>query len=115
MTKKSRKSRPKEISSGISDAMSRIVSDANRTKRRRAMIVGYARTSTWDHSSGQLRVSTHPLDAMVFRRRQCPSEYHTSDTDRLHSRLACATDPAIPADAWRSIYAVKHNNVAAQI
>jgi DNA invertase Pin-like site-specific DNA recombinase len=42
MTKKSRKSRPKEISSGISDAMSRIVSDANRTKRRRARIVGYA-------------------------------------------------------------------------
>ena len=42
MTKKSRKSRPKEISSGISDAMSRIVSDANRTKRRRARIFGYA-------------------------------------------------------------------------
>ena len=52
MTKKSRKSRPKEISSGISDAMSRIVSDANRTKRRRARIVGYARTSTWDQMAG---------------------------------------------------------------
>ena len=52
MARKSRKSRPNEISSGISDAPSRIVLDANRTRRRRAMNVGYARTSTSDQTAG---------------------------------------------------------------
>ena len=52
MVKKSRKSRPNEISLYFSDAMPHDVLKANRTKRRRAMIVGYARTSTWDQTAG---------------------------------------------------------------
>jgi len=38
--------------SGISDASSRIVVNANRTRRRRVMNVGYARTSTSDQTAG---------------------------------------------------------------
>ena len=52
MAKKSRKLRPNEISLYFSDAMSHDVLKANRTQRRRAMIVGYARTSTWDQTAG---------------------------------------------------------------
>jgi predicted site-specific integrase-resolvase len=52
MARTSRKSRPNEIRSGISDASLRIVFDANRTRRRRAMNVGYARTSTSDQTAG---------------------------------------------------------------
>jgi hypothetical protein len=52
MAGKPRKSRPNEIRSGISDASSRIVFDANRTRRRRTMNVGYARTSTSDQTAG---------------------------------------------------------------
>ena len=52
MTKKSRKSRPNKMSLEFSDAMPHDVLKANRTKRRRAMIVGYARTSTWDQTAG---------------------------------------------------------------
>jgi DNA invertase Pin-like site-specific DNA recombinase len=52
MARKPGKSRPNKISSGISDAPSRIVMDANRTRRRRVMNVGYARTSTSDQTAG---------------------------------------------------------------
>ena len=52
MARISRKSRPNKISSGISDASSRIVLNANRTRRRRVMNVGYARTSTSDQTAG---------------------------------------------------------------
>ena len=52
MTRRSAKSRPKEVSSGISDALSRNVLEANRTKRPRQMNVGYARTSTSDQTAG---------------------------------------------------------------
>ena len=52
MTKKSRKSRPSKMPLYFSDAMPHDVLKANRTKGRRAMIVGYARTSTWDQAAG---------------------------------------------------------------
>jgi DNA invertase Pin-like site-specific DNA recombinase len=52
MARKPGKSRPNKMSSGISDATSRIVFDANRTRRRRVMNVGYARTSTSDQTAG---------------------------------------------------------------
>ena len=52
MAKKSRKSRPNKMSLYFSDAMPHDVSKANRTQRRRAMIVGYAGTSTWDQTAG---------------------------------------------------------------
>ena len=51
-TKKSRKSRPNETPLYFSDAVPHDVLKANRTKGRRAMIVGYARTSTWDQTAG---------------------------------------------------------------
>ena len=52
MTKKSRKSRPSKMPLYFSDGMPHDVLKANRTQRRRAMIVGYARTSTWDQTAG---------------------------------------------------------------
>jgi len=52
MAKKSRKSRPNKMSLYFPDAMPHDVLKANRTQRRRAMIVGYARTSTWDQTAG---------------------------------------------------------------
>jgi DNA invertase Pin-like site-specific DNA recombinase len=73
MTKKSRKSRPKEISSGISDAMSRIVSDANRTKRRRARIVGYALKAAgaekvFSEQASSVAQRTKPNECLAFLR-----------------------------------------------
>ena len=62
MAGKPRKSRPNKISTGISDASSRIVFDANRTRRRRAINVGYARTSTSDQTAG-LDAQTRDLRA----------------------------------------------------
>jgi hypothetical protein len=52
MAGKPRKSRPNEMPLHFSDATPHDVLKANRTKRRRAMIVGYARTSTWDQTAG---------------------------------------------------------------
>jgi DNA invertase Pin-like site-specific DNA recombinase len=52
MAGKPLKSRPNGIAAALSDAMPHDVSEANRTKRRRALIVGYARTSTWDQTAG---------------------------------------------------------------
>ena len=53
MAAKPRKSRPNEIAMHLSDASSYGVKDAKRTRgRRRAMIVGYARTSTIDQAAG---------------------------------------------------------------
>ena len=52
MTKKSRKSRPNKMSLYFSDETPHDVLKANRTQRWRAMIVGYARTSTWDQTAG---------------------------------------------------------------
>jgi DNA invertase Pin-like site-specific DNA recombinase len=73
MTKKSRKSRPKEISSGISDAMSRIVLDANRTKRRRARIVGYALKAAgaekvFSEQASSVAQRTKPNECLAFLR-----------------------------------------------
>jgi len=73
MTKKSRKSRPKEISSGISDAMSRVVSDANRTKRRRARIVGYALKAAgaekvFSEQASSVAQRTKPNECLAFLR-----------------------------------------------
>jgi DNA invertase Pin-like site-specific DNA recombinase len=73
MTKKSRISRPKEISSGISDAMSRIVSDANRTKRRRARIVGYALKAAgaekvFSEQASSVAQRTKPNECLAFLR-----------------------------------------------
>jgi DNA invertase Pin-like site-specific DNA recombinase len=52
MARKPGKSRPNKIGSSISGASSRIVFDANGTRRRRVMNVGYARTSTSDQTAG---------------------------------------------------------------
>ena len=52
MTKKSRKSRPSKMPLYFSDDMPHDVLKANRTKRRRALIVGYAPTSTLDRTAG---------------------------------------------------------------
>jgi DNA invertase Pin-like site-specific DNA recombinase len=52
MPRKPGKSRPNKISLYFSDAVPHDVLKANGTKRRRAMIVGYARTSTWDQTAG---------------------------------------------------------------
>jgi DNA invertase Pin-like site-specific DNA recombinase len=63
MARKLRRSRPNEISLYFSDAMPHDVLKANRTRRRRAMIVGYARTSTWDQTAG-LAAQQRDLKAM---------------------------------------------------
>jgi DNA invertase Pin-like site-specific DNA recombinase len=52
MAGKPQKSRPNQMPLCFSDAMPHNVLKANRTKRRRAMIIGYARTSTWDQTAG---------------------------------------------------------------
>jgi DNA invertase Pin-like site-specific DNA recombinase len=52
MAAKPRKSRPNKMAVDLSDALPHNVLDANRTKRRRAMNVGYARTSTTDQAAG---------------------------------------------------------------
>jgi DNA invertase Pin-like site-specific DNA recombinase len=53
MAAKPRKSRPNKITMDLSDASSYCVLDAKRTReRRRAMNVGYARTSTIDQAAG---------------------------------------------------------------
>ena len=52
MARISRKSRPNEIPLDFSDATPHDVLKANRTRRRRAMNIGYARTSTWDQTAG---------------------------------------------------------------
>jgi hypothetical protein len=52
MARKPRKSRPNKLSLYFSDAMSHDVAKANRTRRRPAMNVGYARTSTSDQTAG---------------------------------------------------------------
>jgi DNA invertase Pin-like site-specific DNA recombinase len=62
MAKKSRKSRPNKMSLYFSDDMTHDVVKANRTKGRRAMIVGYGRTSTWDQMAGSA-AQQHDLKA----------------------------------------------------
>jgi DNA invertase Pin-like site-specific DNA recombinase len=52
MPGKARKSRPNKIPIALSDALAHDVLNTNRTRRRRAMIVGYARTSTFDQAAG---------------------------------------------------------------
>jgi Resolvase, N terminal domain len=52
MAAKPHKSRPNKMAVDLSDAPPHNGLDANRTKRRRAMNVGYARTSTTDQAAG---------------------------------------------------------------
>jgi DNA invertase Pin-like site-specific DNA recombinase len=52
MVRKINKSRPTEMRLEISDATPHNVSEPSRTKRRKNMLVGYARTSTSDQTAG---------------------------------------------------------------
>jgi Resolvase, N terminal domain len=96
------KSRPNEMPLSFSDDMPHDVVKANGTKRRRAMIVGYARTSTWK-AAGVDKVFSEQASSVAQRTKltECLSFLRDGDvlTVTKPDRLARSTAELLAIEA----------------
>jgi DNA invertase Pin-like site-specific DNA recombinase len=114
MVRKLNKTRLNEMRLEISDATPHIVHEPSRTKRRRKVLVGYARTSTSDQTAGldaQQRDLTAAGCERIFREQVSPVSARAKLAECLsflrHGDVLIVTKPDRPARSTAELLSIE--------